>query len=181
MVHKLDFLLNGQPVSIQIEPHLTLLEVLRDHLGMVGTKEGCGTGDCGACTVLVDGAPICSCLLLAVEIEGQHITTVEGLSNGDELHPLQSAFIEHGNRLHSHDETFPYSCWEAKLRRRWFLSRVNATQERVHPKRLPVLSCGVPGGSDDPTRLQQECYQKAPALAMRVLNWSVLAQLRLAR
>jgi carbon-monoxide dehydrogenase small subunit len=79
-----------------VEPHLTLLEVLRDTLGLTGTKEGCGTGDCGACTVLVNGEPVCSCLTLALEAEGQDVTTVEGLANNGELHPLQKAFIAYG-------------------------------------------------------------------------------------
>ncbi len=96
MTYPLDFFVNDEPVSIQVEPHLTLLEVLRDQLGLIGTKEGCGTGDCGACTVLVDDEPVCSCLTLAVETEGQRIETVEGLAPADELHPLQSAFIQFG-------------------------------------------------------------------------------------
>ena len=70
MEYKLDFSVNQQPVEIVVEPHLTLLEVLRDHLALIGAKEGCGTGDCGACTVLVNGEPVCACLLLAVETEG---------------------------------------------------------------------------------------------------------------
>jgi len=80
MKYKLNFSVNEQPVEIVVEPHLTLLDVLRDTLGLTGTKEGCGTGDCGACTVLVDGEPVCSCLMLAVEAEGQEVTTVEGLA-----------------------------------------------------------------------------------------------------
>jgi len=92
----LKFHVNGTPVELTIEPHLTLLEVLRDQLALTGTKEGCGTGDCGACTVLVDGKPINSCLLLAVEADGQEITTVEGLVANGNLHPLQQAFIEQG-------------------------------------------------------------------------------------
>jgi len=96
MDYKLAFLINDQPVSIHIEPHLTLLDVLRDHLGMIGTKEGCGTGDCGACTVLVDGEPVCSCLTLAVEVEGQNVATIEGLALDGKLHPLQTAFIAYG-------------------------------------------------------------------------------------
>jgi len=96
MDYKLAFFINDQPVSIHIEPHLTLLDVLRDHLGMIGTKEGCGTGDCGACTVLVDGEPVCSCLTLAVEVEGQNVATIEGLALDGKLHPLQTAFIAHG-------------------------------------------------------------------------------------
>ena len=80
MEYKLYFSVNKQAVEIVIEPHLTLLQVLRDTLGLVGAKEGCGTGDCGACTVLVNGVPINSCLMLAVEAEGQEVTTVEGLA-----------------------------------------------------------------------------------------------------
>jgi carbon-monoxide dehydrogenase small subunit len=96
MKYQLNFSVNKQPVEIVIEPHLTLLEVLRDHLTLIGTKEGCGTGDCGACTVLVNGEPVCSCLMLAVEVEGQNVTTIEGLAVNDELHPVQSAFVSQG-------------------------------------------------------------------------------------
>lgn len=96
MEYKLTFSVNKQPVEIVVEPHLTLLEVLRDTLGLTGTKEGCGTGDCGACTVLVNAEPVCSCLMLAVEAEGQEITTVEGLASNGELHPVQKALIAYG-------------------------------------------------------------------------------------
>ena len=93
MEYRLRFFVNDTPVELMVEPHLTLLEVLREKLFLIGTKEGCSTGDCGACTVLLDGKPITSCLLLALEVEGQHVETVEGLSSDGELHPLQSAFI----------------------------------------------------------------------------------------
>lgn len=96
MEYKLRFYVNHQPVELSVEPHLTLLEVLRDKLYLIGAKEGCSTGDCGACTVLVDGKPITSCLMLAVEAEGQHVLTVEGLNPDGELHPLQSAFVREG-------------------------------------------------------------------------------------
>lgn len=96
MKYKLNLLVNHKPVEIEIEPHLTLLEVLRNHLALVGTKEGCGTGDCGACTVLIDGEPVCSCLVLAAEADGQEITTVEGLATENALHPVQSAFVDYG-------------------------------------------------------------------------------------
>ena len=95
MEYKLNFSVNKQPVEIVVEPHLTLLQVLRDTLDLTGAKEGCGTGDCGACTVLINGVPINSCLMLAVEAEGQEVTTVEGLADG-ELHPVQKAFIAQG-------------------------------------------------------------------------------------
>ena len=86
--------LNGEPVDFLCEPHQTLLEVLRDELHLTGTKEGCGTGDCGACSVIFDGRLICSCLALAVEAEGARVETVEGLARGSELHPLQRHFLE---------------------------------------------------------------------------------------
>jgi len=87
---------NGQDYPVQVEPDELLVDVLRDRLGLTGTKKGCGTGDCGACTVLMDGQPVTSCLVLAVAAEGKSIRTVEGLSDGEKLSDLQQAFIEHG-------------------------------------------------------------------------------------
>ena len=87
---------NGQQHEIMAEPWCTLLEVLRNDLGLTGTKEGCGNGNCGSCTVLLDGQAVNSCLILVAEVEGKEITTIEGLSQGGELHPLQRAFIEEG-------------------------------------------------------------------------------------
>jgi aerobic carbon-monoxide dehydrogenase small subunit len=81
--------------EIAINLNRTLLEVLREDLSLTGTKESCGQGACGTCTILLDGLPVRSCLLLAVEAEGRDITTIEGLSQGEELHPIQEAFIEH--------------------------------------------------------------------------------------
>ena len=86
---------NGDDYEYLCEAQQTLLDVLRDELQLAGTKEGCGTGDCGACTVMVDGTLVCSCLVLAVETDGAKIDTIEGMANGDELHPLQQAFHEH--------------------------------------------------------------------------------------
>jgi len=96
MLHELNLSVNGRPVSLAVEPHLTLLEVLRDTLGLTGTKEGCGAGNCGACTVLLDGEPVNSCLLLAVEADGSEVITVEGLTNNGDLHPVQEALVAHG-------------------------------------------------------------------------------------
>lgn len=87
---------NRQTYDLAVAPHRTLLEVLRDDIGLTGTKCGCDDGDCGACTVLVDGAPITSCLMLAVDAPGKTITTIEGLAADAQLHPLQHAFIDHG-------------------------------------------------------------------------------------
>ncbi len=86
---------NGDEVDFLCETDQSLLSVLRDELEMTGTKEGCGTGDCGACSVTVDGRLICSCLILAVEAEGKTIETIEGMAEGDKLHPLQTKFLEH--------------------------------------------------------------------------------------
>jgi len=86
--------LNGEATDFLCEPRQTLLEVLRDELDLTGTKEGCATGDCGACSVLLDDRVVCACLVLAVESEGRAVTTVEGLADGDHLHPLQTAFLE---------------------------------------------------------------------------------------
>ena len=87
--------LNGEVAEFLCEPRQSLLEVLRDELGFTGSKEGCLTGDCGACSVIINGRTSCSCLVLGVEAEGQEITTVEGLADGDTLHPLQQKFLEH--------------------------------------------------------------------------------------
>lgn len=89
----LQLLVNGQSTNLEVEPHQTLLEVLRSELGLTGTKEGCSTGHCGACTVLMNGRPISSCLMLAVEAQGQNISTVEGLAVDGRLHPVQAAFV----------------------------------------------------------------------------------------
>ena len=86
---------NGDEVEFLCDPRETLLDVLRDRLGLTGSKEGCGTGDCGACTVTMDGRAVCSCLVLGAEAEGQEIGTVEGIADGETLHPLQKKFIEY--------------------------------------------------------------------------------------
>jgi carbon-monoxide dehydrogenase small subunit len=88
-------LINGDAVEYLCQPDETLLEVLRDRLGLTGTKEGCGTGDCGACSVILDSRLVCSCLVLGAEAEGRRIETIEGMANGDKLHPLQQKFLEH--------------------------------------------------------------------------------------
>ena len=87
--------INGQSVPAPADPRVSLLDLLRDHLHLTGTKKGCNQGACGACTVLVDGERVLSCLSLAVQHEGRRVTTIEGLSAGGELHPLQQGFIEH--------------------------------------------------------------------------------------
>ena len=91
------FTLNGDPVEVEIDPHLTLLELLRDKLELLGTKEGCGMGECGSCTVLLDGKTINSCIFPAWEVEGRTVTTIEGLTDAQgNLHPIQKAFVEYG-------------------------------------------------------------------------------------
>ena len=90
------FTVNGEPHEVAFAPHKTLLEVLREELGLTGTKHGCELGECGACTVQVDGTPILSCLMLAVDAVGKDVRTVEGLANGPELSPLQHAFADLG-------------------------------------------------------------------------------------
>ncbi len=90
------FIINGRPYEVVIEPNLTLSELLRDNLGLTGTKYTCGTGDCGACTVLVNGKPVLSCSTLAITVRDKNILTIEGLAKGTTLHPIQKAFIDHG-------------------------------------------------------------------------------------
>ena len=87
--------INGDDVEFLCDPRETLLDVLRDRLNLTGTKEGCGTGDCGACTVTIEDRLVCSCLMLGVEASGKSIETIEGMAEGDTLHPLQKKFVEH--------------------------------------------------------------------------------------
>lgn len=95
MKQTIEFSVNGKKVRLPVEGSQTLLDLLREQLGLTGTKRGCNQGDCGACTVLVDGQPVNSCLVLAGEVAGKDITTIEGLGQDDKLHPLQQAFIDH--------------------------------------------------------------------------------------
>lgn len=87
--------INGDPVEFLADPRESLLDCLRDKVGLTGSKEGCGTGDCGACSVELDGTLVCSCLVLGVEADGKTVDTIEGMAAADELHPLQRKFIEH--------------------------------------------------------------------------------------
>lgn len=96
MKHTIQLTVNGVCHDLLVEPHRTLTQVIREDLGITGTKQGCEIGDCGACTVLLDGKPINSCLVLAVQANGHDITTVEGLADNKGLHPLQSAFVTEG-------------------------------------------------------------------------------------
>jgi aerobic-type carbon monoxide dehydrogenase small subunit (CoxS/CutS family) len=88
------FVLNGEKVIIKAPPTFTLLRLLRERLGLTGAKAGCERGECGACTVIIDGEPVTSCLVLAPQVEGRRVETIEGISRGEELHPLQQAFID---------------------------------------------------------------------------------------
>jgi carbon-monoxide dehydrogenase small subunit len=90
------FTLNGEKVQVEVPAHWTLLRLLREKLGLTGTKEGCGIGECGTCTVLLEGVPVNSCLVMAPKVEGKRVETVEGLGTKDSLHPLQKSFIDHG-------------------------------------------------------------------------------------
>ena len=96
MTHKIQFTINGETVALEVEPRQKLVDVIREEIGLTGTKKGCGDGDCGACSILLDGKLVNSCLVLAVEADGKEITTIEGLADGDKLHPLQQSFIDHG-------------------------------------------------------------------------------------
>ena len=93
--HHVTTTVNGDAVEFLATPGMTLLDALRDELGLTGTKEGCGSGDCGACSVIVDGRLVCSCLMLAPEAEGRRVQTIEGLAERGRLHPLQQKFLEH--------------------------------------------------------------------------------------
>ena len=94
---KVELIVNGRPQRLELDPRTSLLDALREHLGLTGTKKGCNQGACGACTVLVDGRPVKSCTMLAVQVDGHEISTVEGLATASELHPLQEGFREeHG-------------------------------------------------------------------------------------
>ena len=96
MKQVVNFTVNGKAYELAIEPHLLLVEVLRDELGLTGTKHSCDIGHCGACTVLVEGIAVLSCLTPAITVKGKNITTIEGLAEGTKLHPIQKAFIEYG-------------------------------------------------------------------------------------
>lgn len=87
---------NGQTHELLVKPSASLLDVIREDLGLTGAKEGCGVGECGACTVIMDGETVNACLILAVEANGRQVTTIEGLANGEELHPIQQAFVDVG-------------------------------------------------------------------------------------
>lgn len=92
--HHISTTVNREPVELLCDTSATLLDVLRDELGLTGSKEGCGSGDCGACSVLMDGRLVCACLVLAVEAAGHEITTIEGIAEGNKLHPVQQQFLE---------------------------------------------------------------------------------------
>ena len=92
----LSFTVNDEPVDVLVQPYVTLLDALREDLGLTGPKEGCGTGDCGACTVHLDGQPVASCLVLALQARSRSVRTIEGLARAGDLHPLQDAFVRHG-------------------------------------------------------------------------------------
>jgi carbon-monoxide dehydrogenase small subunit len=93
--HHVTTTINGEPTEYLCEAQQTMLDVLRDELGLTGSKEGCSSGDCGACTVILDGNIVCSCLMLGVEAEGRKIQTIEGIADGEKLHPVQQKFLEH--------------------------------------------------------------------------------------
>lgn len=94
-IKKISFILNGKQYELKVKPWQTLLELIREDLNLTGTKEGCGQGECGSCTVIMNGKTVNSCLVPAVEADGQEILTIEGLSDNDRLHPIQEAFVSH--------------------------------------------------------------------------------------
>jgi carbon-monoxide dehydrogenase small subunit len=96
MEKRIRFFLNGTTIEVDVPCHWTLLRLLREKLGLTGTKEGCGIGECGACTVLLEKMPVTACLVMAVKVEGREVQTIEGIGNRKSLHPLQQSFIDHG-------------------------------------------------------------------------------------
>jgi aerobic-type carbon monoxide dehydrogenase small subunit (CoxS/CutS family) len=96
MKKELKLTVNGQPYELYVKPKTLLVEVLRDHLGLTGTKRGCNSSSCGACTIMLDGMAVKSCSILALQANGAEVRTIEGLAKGNELHPLQKAFLDHG-------------------------------------------------------------------------------------
>ncbi len=96
MANRISLKINGEAITLYVKPHWTLLRLIREELKLTGTKEGCGEGECGSCTVLLDDKPINSCLVLAMDADGGAVTTIEGLADGEELHLLQTAFVEKG-------------------------------------------------------------------------------------
>lgn len=117
---------NGNPVEVEVEAEDLLIDVLRDRLGLIGTKLGCGEGECGACTVLVDGRSVLSCITPAVKAHGREIVTIEGLSEGPQLHPVQEAFVEH----------FAAQCGYCTPG--FVMSAVALLQENPHPNRSEI-------------------------------------------
>jgi len=96
MKQVMNFTVNGESYELLVDTRRTLLEVLREEMGLTGTKEGCGLGACGTCTVILDGKPVLSCLVLAADAQGKEVLTIEGLAQGEKLHPIQESFVEHG-------------------------------------------------------------------------------------
>ncbi len=119
--------LNGKPVQVDVDPGALLAHVLRDKLNMIGTKIGCGEGECGACTVLVDGVSVCSCIYPALKAQGCTVTTIEGLSSGGKLHPVQEAFVDH----------FAAQCGFCTPG--FIMSSVSLLQESPHPSHEEIL------------------------------------------
>lgn len=123
----LNFTLNGKPTEVEVAPGDLLVNVLRDKLGLIGTKIGCGEGECGACTVLVDGVSVLSCICPAMKVQGRQVTTIEGLGPKGALHPVQEAYVEH----------FAAQCGYCTPG--FIMSTVALLQENPHPTRAEIL------------------------------------------
>ena len=156
--------INGEQMEFLCEPQQSMLDVLRDNLRLTGTKEGCATGDCGACSVLLDGRLVCSCLMLAVESGGRQITTIEGISRGEQLHPIQQKFLRARRAAVRH--------LHARFRRR---GKGAARRESGSDRRRDPLS---PGGQSLPLHRLRQDHPRGPRRRANVTRRGIVSEAR---